>query len=212
MKETIILIALIFVAFSCGNSDRKQVENQNKVEESDSLSYTSDEVKTETLRAWSAYKKYAWGYDVLLPLSKSGYNWYDESLGISPFDAYSTLTFMGLEKEAHEIEDYALSKQWDTDVYVQVFEVNIRILGGLLAIYDDSRNPEILKKAIDFGNRLLPAFNSPTGIPYHSVNLKTGKTSGNHGEGKGNIVNTAQAATYLFEFGILSYYSKDPKL
>lgn len=29
--------------------------------------------------------------------------------------------------------------------------------------------------------------------------------------GQGNIVNTAQAASYLFEFGILSYYSKNPK-
>ncbi|BAO76030.1 alpha-mannosidase/ calcium ion binding / mannosyl-oligosaccharide 1,2-alpha-mannosidase [Winogradskyella sp. PG-2] len=163
------------------------------------------------LRSWNAYKTYAWGKDVLLPLSKSGFNWYEHSLGISPIDAYSTLSVMGLKEEAKEIENYALKMNWDKDVYVQVFEVNIRILGGLLAIYDITKNPDVLSKAIDFGDRLLPAFNSPTGIPYHSVNLKTGKTSGNHGKGSGNIVNTAQAATYLFEFGILSYYSQNPK-
>ncbi|MEM7162627.1 MAG: glycoside hydrolase family 47 protein [Bacteroidota bacterium] len=162
-------------------------------------------------RSWTAYKEYAWGYDVLLPLSKRGFNWYNQSLGISPIDAHSTLAVMGLEVEAKEIEEYALSMDWDRDVYAQVFEVNIRILGGLLAIYDHTQNPKILNKAIDFGNRLLPAFDSPTGIPFHSVNLKTGATAGNQGEGKGNIVNTAQAATYLLEFGILSYYSKDPK-
>ena len=163
------------------------------------------------LRSWQAYKDYAWGYDVLLPLSKSGFNWYEESLSISPFDAYSTLAVMGLDEEAKEIEEFALAKNWDQDIYVQVFEVNIRILGGLLAMYDHSRNPEILEKAIDFGDRILYAFNSPTGIPYHSVNLKTGQTAGNQGEGSGNVVNTAQAATYLFEFGILSYYAQDPK-
>ena len=69
----------------------------------------------------------------------------------------------------------------------------------------------MLAKAIDFGDRILPAFDSPTGIPYHSVNLRTGKTAGNKGEGKGDVINVAQAATYLMEFGILSYYAKDPK-
>ncbi|MEP0265477.1 glycoside hydrolase family 47 protein [Dokdonia sp.] len=213
MKSIIIAILTVTILVSC-NSSEKNKENIDKPTKDvivDTLAYDADEIKTEMLRSWSAYKEYAWGYDVLLPLSKSGYNWYEESLGISPFDAYSTLALMALDKEAKEIEEYALSKDWDQDIYVQVFEVNIRILGGLLAIYDDTKNKEILEKAIDFGDRLLPAFDSPTGIPYHSVNLKTGKTSGNLGEGKGNIVNTAQAATYLFEFGILSYYSKDPK-
>lgn len=171
----------------------------------------AEEVKAETLRSWKAYKQFAWGDDVLLPLSKKGYNWYDKSLGISPYDAYSSLKVMGLDDEAKEIENYALAMDWDKDVYVQVFEVNIRILGGLLAIYEYSRNPAILEKVIDFADRILPAFDSPTGLPYHSINLKTGKTAGHKGEGEGNVINVAQAATYLFEFGILSYYSEDPK-
>ena len=171
----------------------------------------ADEVKSETLRSWNAYRQYAWGDDVLLPLSKQGFNWYEDSLGISPYDAYSSLKVMGLDEQANEIEQYALSMNWNKDMYVQVFEVNIRILGGLLSMYDYTKNPKILEKAIDFGDRILPAFNSPTGIPYHSVNLKTGETAGDKGVGKGNVVNVAQAATYLFEFGILSYYSQDPK-
>lgn len=203
MKKLYSILVLFLLIFSCGQPEKKSKNN--------SLAYTSEDIKQEMLRSWNAYKQYAWGYDVLLPLSKSGYNWYEESLDISPFDAYSTLAVMGLEKEAKEIEEFALKKDWNQDVYVQVFEVNIRILGGLLAIYDHSKNPKVLEKAIDFGNRMLPAFDSPTGIPYHSVNLKTGKTAGNKGEGKGNVVNVAQAATYLLEFGILSYYSQDPK-
>ena len=117
----------------------------------------------------------------------------------------------GLNDYADEIEAYAIAQNWDKDVYVQVFEVNIRILGGMLAIYEFTRNPDILAKTIDFADRLLPAFNSPTGLPYHSVNLKTGEVAGNKGEGDGTVVNVAQAATYLFEFGLVSYYSQDPK-
>ncbi|MEM6685968.1 MAG: glycoside hydrolase family 47 protein, partial [Bacteroidota bacterium] len=210
MKTHYLYIFIFLLMASCNSSEKKKDKKTDSTEKT-IPSYTAEEIKAETIRAWNAYKEYAWGFDVLLPLSKKGYNWYESSLGISPFDAYSTLAVMGLQEETKTIETYALSKDWNQDVYVQVFEVNIRILGGLLAMYDHSKNPEILEKAIDFGNRLLPAFNSPTGIPYHSVNLKTGKTAGNLGEGNGTIVNTAQAATYLFEFGILSYYAKDPK-
>lgn len=203
-------LGLLVLLISCHSSGSIQ-ETLNKENIVDVLRYNAEEIKRETLRCWKAYKKYAWGYDVLLPLSKTGFNWYEESLGISPIDAYSTLAVMGFTEEAKEIEEYALAINWDKDVYVQVFEVNIRILGGLLAIYDFTKNPEVLEKAIDFGDRLMPAFKSATGIPYHSVNLKTGKTAGNKGEGKGDIINVAQAATYLLEFGILSYYAKDPK-
>lgn len=171
----------------------------------------AQQVKQEMQRSWQSYRKYAWGYDVLLPLSKQGFNWYEHSLGISPYDAYSTLAVMGFDKEAKEIERYALAKDWNKDVYVQVFEVNIRILGGLLAIYEYTNNPKILAKVTDFADRILPAFDSPTGLPYHSINLRSGKTAGDQGKGKGTVINIAQAATYLFEFGILSYYTGDPK-
>lgn len=164
----------------------------------------SEEVKSETRRAWQAYQKYAWGYDVLLPLSKSAENWYDKPLYISPIDAYSTLKVMGLDEEAARIERYiADSISFDKDIFVKVFEVNIRILGGLLAMYPYTENPKILDQAQDFGDRLLPAFQSPTGIPYYWVNLKTGAV-------KRDTVNVAEAGTYTFEMGILSYYTQNP--
>ena len=201
-KISPLIVAFLVLYVSCKEEKKETSQPENPL---------AIEVRNEMIRSWKDYKEYAWGYDVLLPLSKKGFNWYDESLGISPYDAYSTLKVMGFDDEAKEIEEYALSMDWDKDVYVQVFEVNIRILGGLLAIYEYTRNPLILEKVTDFADRILPAFNSPTGIPYHSVNLRTGKTAGNKGEGKGNVINVAQAATYLFEFGVLSYYTEDPK-
>ncbi len=209
MKYILTLVTLLYFS-SCQAPTSKQEQKKGETS-NDNLSLLAQQVKDEMLRSWQGYKQYAWGYDVLLPLSKKGYNWYEETLGISPYDAYSTLKVMGFDEEAKEIEAYALAENWDKDVYVQVFEVNIRILGGLLAMYEYTRNPDILEKVRDFGDRILPAFDSPTGIPYHSINLRTGETAGNKGEGDGTVINVAQAATYLFEFGILSYYTEDPK-
>jgi len=166
---------------------------------------TTQDVVNETVRSWNAYKKYAWGHDVFLPLTLSFSDWYDEPLYISPIDAYSTLFLMGQSELAAEIERYVVdSLDFNKDIFAKTFEVNIRILGGLLSMYDLSQNPKILEKAIDFGNRILPAFNTYTGIPAYWVNLKTG-------EMRGDTVNVAEAGTYLIEMGVLSYYTKDPK-
>lgn len=169
------------------------------------LSPLAREVADETLRSWQSYKQYAWGHDVLMPLSKSHKDWYARPLYISPIDAYSTLKLMGFENEAIEIEKYVIdSLDFSVDVDAKIFEVNIRILGGLLSMYGLSENPAILNKAKDFADRMLPAFKTGTGIPKYWVNLKTGIA-------RGDTVNVAEAATYTMEMGILSYYTKDPK-
>lgn len=211
VKQILYMCIVCFVLISCAAESKKEKVVEVVQQKDSLLLMLQAEVKAETVRSWNDYRTYAWGHDVLLPLSKSSFDWYEESLGISPIDAYSTLKVMGLEKEAKEIEEYAIAMDWDKDLYVQTFEVNIRILGGLLSMYHYSQNEAILEKAKDFGDRILPAFNTPTGIPVHSVNLRTGELAGNQGIGKGDVVNIAQGATYLFEFGILSYYTKNPK-
>lgn len=164
----------------------------------------AEEVKKETKRTWDAYKKYAWGHDVLKPLSKTHQDWYKEPLYISPIDAYSTLKLMGLENDAKEIEDYVINKlDFNKDLNAKIFEVNIRILGGLLAMYEHTGNQQILDKTEDFAKRMMPSFNTKTGIPTYWVNLKTGVPSG-------DTVNVAEAASYTFEMGLLSYYTKNP--
>ncbi len=192
-KITYLILSLAFI-WSCNGPNEKQPP-QNKL---------AEQVKQEALRSWQAYKQYAWGSDVLLPLSKGSKNWYDEPLYISPIDAYSTLRVMGLDEEAKEIEQYVIdSLDFDKNIEVKVFEVNIRVLGGLLSMYQYTGNEKILAKAEDFGRRLLPAFESATGMPAYWVNLKTGDT-------RGDTINMAEAGTYLLEMGILSYFTSDP--
>jgi mannosidase alpha-like ER degradation enhancer 2 len=169
----------------------------------------ADEVKQEFLHAWNGYKKYAWGHDELLPLSKGYKDWYNESLLLTPMDAFGTMKIMGLNKEAKEDKDLILSKlSFDKDISVQVFEINIRMLGGLLSAYQLDGDKRFLDLAVDLANRLMPAFDSPTGMPYRYVNLKTGATSD-------SISNPAEIGTLILEWGTLSkitgnniYYQK----
>jgi len=199
MKNLILILVTALILTSCSN------ENEPPEKVVLPLPPLAREVVDETLRSWQSYKKYAWGHDVLAPLSKSYKDWYEEPLYISPIDAYSTLTLLGLKDEAREIEDYVVdSLDFDIDIDAKIFEVNIRILGGLLAMYESSQNPRVLDKARDFADRMLPAFDTETGIPKYWVNLKTGIA-------RGDTVNVAEAATYTLEMGILSYYTQDPK-
>lgn len=53
------------------------------------------------------------------------------------------------------------------------FETVIRYLGGLLSAYALSGNRILLSKAEELGNKLLPVFNTPTGLAAFSINTDT---------------------------------------
>src|SRR5687768_18077458 len=162
------------------------------------------EVKAEFLHAWSGYKKHAWGNDDLKPLSKSFHNWYAEPLLMSPVDALDTMYIMGFEKEADATRKYITETlKFDKDIFVQNFEITIRLLGGLLSAYQITGDKKLLAMAEDLGTRLLPVFESPTGIPYRYVNLRTGKT-------RGEVSNPAETGTLILEFGTLAKLTGKP--
>ncbi|HKS09321.1 MAG TPA: glycoside hydrolase family 47 protein [Pyrinomonadaceae bacterium] len=162
------------------------------------------EVKAEFLHAWNGYKKHAWGHDDLKPLSKTHHDWYAQPLLMTPVDALDTMILMGLTDEAAATQKYILENlSFDKDIEVQNFEVTIRLLGGLLTNYQLTNDKRFLNLAEDLGNRLLPVFNSPTGMPYRYVNLKTGKP-------RKPISNPAETGTLLIEFGTLSKFTGKP--
>ena len=155
-------------------------------------------VRTEFLHAWNNYERYAWGHDALRPLSKTPHDWYGQSLLMTPVDALDTLVVMHLDAEAAKARSLIVSDlSFDRDIYVKNFEITIRLLGGLLSGYQLTGDKRLLNLAEDLGNRLLPVFNSPTGLPYVYVNLRTGETGG-------VVTNPAETGTLLVEFGTLS--------
>ena len=155
-------------------------------------------VRTEFLHAWNNYERYAWGHDALRPLSKTPHDWYGQSLLMTPVDALDTLVVMHLDAEAARARSLIVSDlSFDRDIYVKNFEITIRLLGGLLSGYQLTGDKRLLNLAEDLGNRLLPVFNSPTGLPYVYVSLRTGQT-------RGAVTNPAETGTLLLEFGTLS--------
>jgi mannosidase alpha-like ER degradation enhancer 2 len=161
-------------------------------------------VREEFLHAWYGYKQYAWGHDALKPLSRTYHDWYGDSLYMSPVDALDTMILMGLDGEARETRELIVKNlSFDKDIYVKNFEITIRLLGGLLSSYQLTGDKRLLARAQDLGRRLLPAFDSPTGIPYMYVNLRTGKV-------RGPITNPAEAGTLLIEFGTLGKLTRQP--
>mmetsp|Transcript_5694 Transcript_5694/g.21489 ORF Transcript_5694/g.21489 Transcript_5694/m.21489 type:complete len:631 (-) Transcript_5694:2596-4488(-) len=64
----------------------------------------------------------------------------------------------------------------------------------------------ILDKVTDLADRLLPAFDTPTKIPFGSINLKHGVAFD-----ESRITCTASAGTFLLEFGLLSNFTNNPK-
>src|SRR5581483_2460628 len=165
---------------------------------------TADEVRQEFLHAWNAYKQYAWGHDELLPLSKGHKDWYAVSLLMTPVDALDTLIIMGLDDQAKEARELVATRlSFDHDIYVKNFEITIRLLGGLLSSYQLTGDARLLNLAQDLGNRLLPAFASPTGMPYVEVNLHTGKV-------RDPDTNPAEVGTLLIEFGTLTKLTGNP--
>jgi ER degradation enhancer, mannosidase alpha-like 2 len=162
------------------------------------------EVKAEFLHAWNGYKKYAWGHDDLKPLSKTYHDWYGEPLLMTPVDALDTMMFMGLKDEFATTHHYIVENlSFDKDISVQNFEVTIRLLGGLLTNYQLTGDKRFLNLAEDLGTRLLPVFESPTGMPYRYVNLRTKAV-------RGPVSNPAETGTLLIEFGTLSKLTGKP--
>jgi mannosidase alpha-like ER degradation enhancer 2 len=161
-------------------------------------------VRGEFLHAWRAYERHAWGHDELQPVSRTGRNWHAGSLLMTPVDALDTLILMGLGEEAQKTKALILEKlSFDQDISVKNFEITIRILGGLLSGYQMTGDQGLLRLAEDLGTRLLPAFDSPTGMPYMYVNLKTGKAHGSRS-------NPAEIGTLVLEFGTLARLTGRP--
>src|SRR5881398_1988879 len=175
-----------------------------KAREDEHARQLAGRVRTEFLHAWNNYERYAWGHDALRPLSKTAHDWYGQSLLMTPVDALDTLILMHLDAEATKTRSLIVSDlSFDRDISVKNFEITIRLLGGLLSSYQLTGDKRLLSLAEDLGNRLLPVFNSPTGLPYVYINLRTGQT-------RDPVTNPAEIGTLLLEFGTLSKLTGKP--
>jgi mannosidase alpha-like ER degradation enhancer 2 len=197
MKKILSFIVLLSL-FACSSIQHSGAPELN----SDQL---ASQVRQEFLHAWNSYKQYAWGHDQLKPLSKSFHDWHSVSLYMTPVDSLDTLYLMNFREEADRTKEFVITNlSFDHDIEVKNFEIVIRILGGLLSSYQITNDKRLLDLADDLGSRLLPVFNSHTGMPYMYINLKTGAV-------REAVSNPAEIGTLLIEFGTLSKLTKKPQ-
>ena len=101
--------------------------------------------------AWAEYKQSSWGMDEVKPVSHTSSTWFN--LGLTIIDSLDTMWLMGLETELQE------ARQWvehglnlAQNKNVNLFEVTIRVLGGLLSAYHLTKDELYLDKAVRVGN------------------------------------------------------------
>lgn len=166
------------------------------------------DVRAEFKWAWDHYVARAWGKDEINPVSGTSQTFFikGHDLGLSLVEALDTLWLMELDEEFRAGVDWVKANlDFDVDGDIQVFEANIRLVGGLLSAHLACGDPVLLDKARDLADRLLKAFDaSPHGLPWRYVNLRTGAV-------RDPETNLAEIGTYIDEFGVLSRLTGDPK-
>ncbi|KAI9487146.1 MAG: glycoside hydrolase, partial [Benjaminiella poitrasii] len=157
-------------------------------------------IKDAFVFSWQGYRNFSWGYDENKPASNVPRNTRN-GWGATIIDSLDTLFIMDLCEEFKEAQKFVSSISWNNnndDEPVQLFETVIRYVGGLLSAYDLSHEKVFVKKAVELVDRLLPAFDTPTGIPYQYMNFSTGEAI------KSPIACLAEIGTIQIEFTRLS--------
>lgn len=197
-------------ASSSGRSLR-EFNAQKNIEQAE---YRRNFVREMMKHAWRGYAKYAWGFNEVKPVSMMPHTesiFGGEQLGASIVDGIDTLYLMDLKDE------YLAARNWiennldfnKYDIDLSVFETNIRYVGGLLSIYALSKDPMFLGKAVQIADKLLPAFDTPSGVPYSNINLRTSYAR-NHDWAYGAAILSEFGSMHL-EFIYLSHVTGDPK-
>ncbi|XP_019197247.1 PREDICTED: alpha-mannosidase I MNS5 [Ipomoea nil] len=191
----------------------------------------SQKVRKMFYHAYENYMMHAFPHDELKPLTKT----YTDSLSelgnlklehlpqkysgsaLTLIESLSSLVILGNHTEFEKAVLWlSVNLSFDVDARINLFECNIRVLGGLVSAHilaTDSTNRlvqgtyknQLLDLAEDLGRRFLPAFDTPTGLPYAWINLKRGVMQNETTE-----TSTSGCGSLILEMGALSRLTGDP--
>ncbi|KAJ2393899.1 mannosyl-oligosaccharide alpha-1,2-mannosidase [Coemansia sp. RSA 2603] len=159
------------------------------------------QVRRAAQHTWQAYAQNALGYDEYNAVSRTGTNHTSRGTGYFIADVLDSLLIMGLHEEYTEARNALVGfLTFDQRGTVSLFETTIRVLGGLLAAYHWSgeQDAELLRLAVDLGERLACSFNTSTGIPPETAVLRS------NGMPFALVSSTAEVATLQLEFRYLA--------
>ncbi|KAG8446245.1 hypothetical protein GDO86_013914 [Hymenochirus boettgeri] len=182
------------------------------------MAHYRDRVKSMFYHAYNNYLDNAFPYDELRPLTCDGQDTWG-SFSLTLIDALDTLLIIGNHTEFQRVVNVLQDTvDFDIDVNASVFETNIRVVGGLLSAHLLSKKAgleleagwpctgPLLRMAEEAARKLLPAFDTATGMPYGTVNLLKGVNPS-----ETPVTCTAGIGTFIVEFATLSRLTGDPE-
>ena len=140
-------------------------ESQEDVEKREKRRHS---VKVAFARAWNSYRSHAWKEDELTPLTGSSRTTFG-GWAATLIDTLDTLWIMDMREEFAEAVGAVKEIDFTTTNAdeVNIFETTVRYVGGLLSAYDLSggQYPILLEKAVELGDMLYAAFDTPNRMP-----------------------------------------------
>ncbi|KAG7280836.1 hypothetical protein CRUP_010818 [Coryphaenoides rupestris] len=175
-----------------------------------------ERIKSMFYHAYNNYLDNAYPYDELRPLTCDGQDTWG-SFSLTLIDALDTLLVLGNKTEFQRVATLLQDTvDFNMDVNASVFETNIRVVGGLLSAHLLSGRGGVeaepgwpcagplLRMAVDAARKLLPAFQTSSGMPYGTVNLLRGVSPT-----ETPVTCTAGVGTFILEFSALSRLTGD---
>jgi len=130
-------------------------------------------------------------------------------MALTMVDSMDTMALMGLTKEYDECVEWIKDNlKFDHQKDINLFETTIRVLGGLLGAHTLRPSPALLEKAIELGDAMLFAFDTPTGVPHGTLDLKDQK--GHNPSWTSEHSTVAEVGSIQMEFRLLSKRTGNP--
>ncbi|KAJ5923443.1 hypothetical protein N7454_008688 [Penicillium verhagenii] len=167
-------------------------------------------VKEAFARCWDSYKSLAWQTDELAPMSGSPNNGLG-GWGLTLVDNLDTLWIMDMRAEFKEAVATVVEINFEDtqSSEINTHEINIRILGGLLSAYDLSADRRLLNKAIEVGDMLYAAFDTPNRMPITHWDLH--RAARQEEQFAEEVVSASELGSFILEFTRLSQLTGNPK-
>jgi mannosyl-oligosaccharide alpha-1,2-mannosidase len=154
--------------------------------------------KSSFQHSWAGYKKYAWLKDEVTPISGSSKDPFG-GWAATLVDSLDTLWIMDMKADFDQAAKACDKIDFTTTEAstINVFETTIRYLGGFLAAYElsEKQYPNLLAKAVEVGQMLLCAFDTPNRMPVSRWDWRSYV---------GGMAQTAPYTTLVSEIGSLS--------
>uniref|UniRef100_A0A674PPM8 alpha-1,2-Mannosidase n=1 Tax=Takifugu rubripes TaxID=31033 RepID=A0A674PPM8_TAKRU len=162
-----------------------------------------DKIREMMKHAWDSYRQYGWGHNELKPLAKKGHS---TNIFGRPNKSLTATGYLILSvfKQWHYVTDNG-GPEMEDEMRSKLFKAGIKVESDLLLFF-----LQVFKmKAVQLAEKLLPAFNTPTGIPWAIVNLKSG-VGRNWGWASAGSSILAEFGTLHMEFVHLTYLTGNP--